>query len=158
MDYDVSVRIRRPPDVVYATLVDIQRYATAPGSPVSVMEKIPPGPTTVCTRWREVIRLGPFLTMTTWSEVTALEPSRRIEERFRGRGFTGTLRYTIEPVEGGCTLRQQQTITPRGLLRLFAGPMGRMFEPRMRGHLEAIRDGLEREVGPSSSPVSGASP
>lgn len=69
MDYDLSVTICRPPDVVYATLADIQRYVQ-PGSPVPEMEKIPPGPTTVGTRWREVIRLAPFLTMTIWSEAT----------------------------------------------------------------------------------------
>ena len=145
MDYDLSVTVRRPPDAVYATLADIQRYID-PDSPVAVMEKIPAGPTTVGTRWREVIRLGPFLTMTMWSEVTAIEPDRRLEERFRGPWITGRLVYSIEPDDGGCVLRQQQTITPHGLLRLLAGPMDRMFRPRVTARLEAIRDGLERDA------------
>jgi len=149
MDYDLSVNIHRPPDVVYAVLADIQRYID-PDSPVPVMEKIPAGPTTVGTRWREVIRLGPSLTMTMWSEVTAIEPDRRLEERFRGPWITGRLVYSIEPNEGGCVLRQQQTITPHGPLRLVAGPMNRMFWPRVTARLESIRDGLERGATPAS--------
>jgi hypothetical protein len=145
MDYDISVTVRRPPDGVYAALADIQRYID-PSSPVPEMEKIPAGPTTVGTRWREVIRLGPFLTMTMWSEVTAIESGRRLEERFHGPWITGRLAYSIEPHEGGSVLRQQQTITPQGLLRLLAGPMDRMFRPRVTARLEAIRDGLERDA------------
>ena len=145
MDVDISVTIRRSPDVVYAVLADIQRYVS-PGSPVPEMEKFPPGPTAVATRWREVVRVAPFLTMTIWSEVTAIEPDRRLEERFRGPGMTGSLVYTIEPNEGGCVLRQQQTVTPHGPLRLVAGRMDRMFRSRVTARLEAIRDGIEREA------------
>jgi hypothetical protein len=147
MDFDLSVAIRRPPDVVYAVLADIQRYID-PSSPVPEMEKIPVGPTTVGTRWREVIRLGPLLTMTMWSEVTAIEPDRRLEERFHGPWVTGQLVYSIEPDDGGCVLRQQQSITPRGPLRLVAGPMDRMFRPRVTARLQAIREGLERDATP----------
>jgi hypothetical protein len=147
MDYDLSVTIRRSPEVVYAALADIQRYID-PGSPVPVMEKIPAGPTTVGTRWREVIRLGPFLAMTMWSQVTAIEPDRRLEERFRGPWITGRLVYSIEPDEAGCVLRQRQTITPHGPLRLVAGPMDRMFRTRVTARLESIRAGLERDATP----------
>jgi hypothetical protein len=145
MEHDISVAVGRPPHVVYAVLADIQLYVQ-PGSPVPEMEKIPPGPTAIGTRWREVVRLGPFLAMTIWSEVTALEPDRRIEERFRGPGFIGRLVYTIGASEGGCVLRQQQTITPRGLLRLAGGAMDRMFGRRVSARLESIRDGIEREA------------
>jgi hypothetical protein len=147
MDYDLSVAVRRPSDAVYAALADIQRFID-PSSPVPEMEKIPAGPTAVGTRWREVIRLGPFLRMTMWSEVTAIEPDRRLEERFRGPWITGRLTYSIEPDEGGCVLRQQQTITPRGPLRLLAGLMDRMFRPRVTARLRAIREGLERDAPP----------
>ena len=147
MDYDLSVTIRRTPDVVYAALADIQRFID-PDSPIPEMEKVPAGPTTVGTRWREVIRLGPLLTMTMWSEVTAIEPDRRLEERFRGPWITGRLVYSIEPTDGGCVLRPQQTITPRGPLRLVAGPMDRMFRPRVTARLGVIRDGLERDATP----------
>jgi hypothetical protein len=146
VDIDISVTINRPPAIVYAVLADIQLYIHAPGSPVPEMEKIPAGETAVGTRWREVIRLAPFVRMTIWSEVTALEVDRRLEERFRGPGFAGTLIYMIERGGDGCVLRQRQTITPRGPLRFMAGMMARMFRPRVTARLEAIRDGIEGDT------------
>jgi len=145
MDYDISVTIRRPPEDVFAFLADVQDYIQ-PGSPVPEMEKIPAGPTTVGTRWRELVRLAPFLTMTVWSEVTAIEPGWRLELSFRGPGMTGWILYSIEPNEGGCVLRQRETLTPHGPLRLVAGPVDRMLRPRITERLEAIRDGLERQA------------
>lgn len=142
MDYDISIPIRRPPAVVFAALADIQRYV-APGSPVPEMEKVPDGPTVVGTRWREVVRLAPHITMTIWSEVTAIEPERLLAETFRGPWMRGTLRYTIEPTPTGCAVRQEQTVTPLGPLRLGSRVMDRMFRPRVTARLESIRDGLE---------------
>lgn len=145
MEYDLSVTIRRPPAAVFALLADVQDHIH-PGSPVPVMEKIPPGPTRVGTRWREVVRLAPFVSMTIWSEVTAFEPGRRLEETFRGPWLRGSLAYTIEPLPEGCRLRQRQTLNPHGPLRLMARLMGRMFRPRMAARLESIRAGLEAGV------------
>jgi hypothetical protein len=144
MDFDVSVRVRRPPDAVFAMLADIQDYVD-PDSPVPEMEKIPVGPTKVGTRWREVVRLAPHFTMTMWSEVSGAEPGRRLDETFRGPWITGVLSYTIEPTDVGSLLRQRETLTPRGPLRLMAGPMERMLRPRIVQRLESIRDRLEAE-------------
>lgn len=149
MDYDISISIRRPPAAVFATLADIQRYVGA-GSPVPEMEKIPDGPTVVGTRWREVVRVAPHLTMTIWSEVTTIEADRLLAESFRGPWMHGTLRYTIEPTPTGCVVRQEQTITPIGPLRLGTRVMDRMFRPRVAARLESIRDGLEGEWGTSA--------
>lgn len=143
MDYDISVTIRRPPEVVFAALADTQRYANARGSPVLEMEKIPAGPTIVGTRWREVVRLTPHVTTTIWSEVADIEPGRLLAETFRGPWMQGTLRYTIEPTQTGCVVRQQQSIRLVGPLRLASGLMDRMFRPRVAARLESIRDGLE---------------
>ncbi len=143
MDYDISVDIRRPPEAVYAMLADIQRYIPGPGSPVPEMEKIPPGPTAVGTRWREVVRLAPFLTMTMWTEVAAIEPDRCLESTFHGPWMTGWIRYSIEPSDGGSVLRQQETLTPHGPLRFVAGTMDRMLRPQLVARLESIRDRLD---------------
>jgi len=123
-------------------LADIQRYIQ-PGSPVPEMEKIPAGPTAVGTRWREVVRLAPFLTMTMWSDVTAIEPGRLLEETFHGPWMTGWIRYSIEPTDDGSVLRQQETLSPHGPLRLVAGKVDRMLRPRVTSRLAAIRDLLE---------------
>lgn len=70
MEFDLSVRIGRPPEAVYAMLADIQQYVD-PAPVVPEMEKIPPGPIAVGTRWREIVRLLPGVTITMWTEVLA---------------------------------------------------------------------------------------
>jgi hypothetical protein len=145
MDYDLSIAIRRPPEAVYAMLTEIQDFIHGPGSPVPEMEKIPPGPTTVGTRWREVVRLLPFLTMTMWSEVTGVAPGRRLSEAFHGPLMSGQLNYEIDPTPDGSVLRQRETLEPHGPLRLVAGLMGRMLRPRLAARLVAIRDLLEMQ-------------
>lgn len=147
MDYDLAVTIRRPSGTVWPILDDIQDHIHAPGSPVPEMEKIPPGPVRVGTRWREVVRLLPGLTMTMWSEVTAVEAGHVLEETFRGPWMSGRIRYEIEPVAGGCVLHQRETLTPHGPLRVVAGPMDRMLRPRLEARLHDIRDLIEAEEG-----------
>ena len=144
MEFDLSVRIGRPPEAVYAMLADIQQYVD-PASVVPEMEKIPPGPTEVGTRWREVVRLLPGITMTIWSEVVALEPGRRLEVRFHGPGMSGLLIYVIEDHDGGTLLRQIETLTPHGPLRVMAGTVERTLRPRLIARLADIGDRLERE-------------
>ena len=144
MEYDLSVTIGRPPEAVWSVLTEIQDYIHAPGSPVPEMEKIPSGPTKVGTRWREVVRLAPGVTMTMWSQVIAIEPNHRLEESFRGPWMSGVLRYTIAPRDGGSVLRQRETVTPHGPLRLVAPLMDRMLGPRLVVRLQDIRTLLER--------------
>jgi len=153
MDYDNSITIRRPPEAVFAMLADIQEYAHAPGSPIPEMEKIPPGPTAVGTRWREVVQLLPFMTMTMWSDCTSLVPDRRLELAWHGPGMTGHIAYTMEPVDGGTVLRQVETLTPHGLLRPMGGLMERMLRPRLTARLAAIRDRLEGGTPAAHQPV-----
>lgn len=143
MDFDLAITIRRPPEAVWPVLDDIQAYAGTPGSPVPEMEKIPPGPVHVGTRWREVVRLLPGVTMTVWSEATAVEPDHRLEEDFRGPLMRGHLAYELEPVPAGCVLHQRETLTPQGPLRLVAGRMAGMLRPRLEHRLEEIRDLVE---------------
>ncbi len=147
MDYDLSITIRKPPEAVYAVLADVQDYIhVVPGSPIPEMEKIPPGPTSVGTRWREVVRLLPFLTMTMWSEATEVVPGRRLLETFHGPWMTGRIAYEVEPTVNGSVLRQRETLTAHGPLRLVAGRMDRMLRPRLVARLEAIRNLLETDA------------
>lgn len=143
VEFDESVRIARAPTDVFAMLVDVQEWATPPGSPIVAMEKIPPGDTTVGTRWREVVRLGRRRTMTMWSEVTAIEPERLLAARFWGGSMRGTLTYTIRPDNGDAVLRQQESLTAVGWLRPFGWLVGRILTPRLHERLLHIRDELE---------------
>jgi hypothetical protein len=148
VDFDLAVTIHRPPEATWALLDDIQDHVR-PDSPVPEMEKIPPGPVRVGTRWREVVRLAPFLTMTMWTEVTAVERGRLLGETFRGPWMTGRLTYEIEPVAEGCVLHQRETLAPHGPLRMVTGTMDRMLRPRLTARLESIRDLLEASPIPT---------
>lgn len=147
MHFDGSVLVGAPPAAVFALLADVQDHAVGPGSPVTAMEKIPPGPTRVGTRWREVVSVMPGLTLEIWSEVTRLEANRRLEERFWGAGMRGSLTYTLTPSGRGCLLRQQESMQAEGALRLVGLPWGWMLRWRLVGRLREIRDAVEDGLG-----------
>ncbi|MGZ8437576.1 MAG: SRPBCC family protein [Candidatus Limnocylindrales bacterium] len=119
MYVDISVAIHSPLEDVFALLADIQEHIHTPGSPIPEMEKIPPEPTRVGTRWREVVRLAPFLTMTVVTRVVACDPPRRLASVFREPGMRGQIEYLLEPHEDGTLLRQRELIRARGLARPF---------------------------------------
>jgi carbon monoxide dehydrogenase subunit G len=146
MQFDESIRIRRPEHDVFAMLADIQRYATSPGSPVVAMDKIPPGPTVVGTRWREVVRLLGPVTMTMWSEATTVEPDSRLGLRFWGGGMEGTLVYTLTAEGPDTVLRHQESLAAVGPLRPLSGIMGAMLSPRLHRRLRALRAELEQNL------------
>jgi hypothetical protein len=143
MEYDLSIDIRRPPTEVFALLADVQEHALGRGSPVTAMEKLPPGPTRIGTRWHEVIRVAPGLRMTVWSEATAVDPPRQLSERFVGPGMQGELTYLLESIPGGTRLHQRESIRPVGLARLVAPLIDRMLRPRLVQRLDEIRRLLE---------------
>jgi hypothetical protein len=143
MIFDETVLIGRPPGAVFQRLADIQQGAGSPGSPVLEMEKIPPGPTVVGTRWREVVRLSRRRSMTMWSEVTGIEPNVMLAERFWGGSMRGILIYTISPAPEGATLRQQEKMKAFGWLTPFNWVVGRMLRPRLHERLLSLRDDLE---------------
>lgn len=150
MQFDGAVWIARPPEDVFALLVDVQDWATGPGSPIAAMEKIPAEPTAVGTRWREVVTLGPRLTMTMWSEVTAIEPASLLALSFWGGSMRGSLRYTLERENDGTVLRQCETLATVGWLRPLGWLIGRILKPRLARRLREIRDELERPEEPAA--------
>jgi hypothetical protein len=143
--FDERIEVRCTPAAAFDLLANVDRYATGPGSPVVAMTRSPPGPTVVGTRFREVLRLGPLGRFTVWSEVLTLDRPRCLEERFRGPGMRGHLRYTLTGGEAGRTvLRQQQTFVVTGPLALLqTWGIRRAWRPRASARLRAIRDLLE---------------
>ncbi len=144
--FEGSVRIARSACDVFAMLSDVQDWATHPGSPVVLMEKSPPGPTEVGTRWREVVSLRCGRTMTMWSEVTAIAPERELALRFWGGHMHGELVYTIHSERAYTVLRQYETLETTGPLRPFGWLIGRILERRLSRRLLDIRDRLEGQV------------
>lgn len=147
MWFDDSIEIRASTGEVFGLLCDVQETATGAGSPVLSMAKMPPGPTRVGTRWREVIRLGPGLRMTMWSEATAVEADRLLAVRFWGGSMRGELRYTLDERAGRTVLRQQESLATVGWLTPFEGLVTAMLVPRLRRRLRDIRDLLESRGG-----------
>jgi hypothetical protein len=145
--YDLSVDVRTEPAAVWALLVDVQDWTGDPASDVT-MEKLPPGPTRVGTRWRERVRWVPGLWMTVSSRVTALETGRRLVEQFSSAWFVGELTYSIEAVPDGARLRQRQTLRLRGVPAGLAGPVDRALRWRLLRRLADLRDALESERRP----------
>lgn len=152
MDFDLAIDIERPPHDVYAMLADVQDFATGPGSPVTLMEKTPAGPTAVGTRWREVVRLMPGLAMTTRTTAALVEPDRRLGLDWTAPGMHGRILYTMESVGGGTRLRQEEDVRTHGWLRPFAGPVRRILGPKLHARLADIKELLESGGAALSSP------
>ena len=79
--------------------------------------------------------------------MTAVEPDRRFAETFVSGWMHGTLEYTVSATGDGTLLRQRETLTPKGLLRLFDRPIAAMLRPALVKRLEETRDLLEAADG-----------
>jgi hypothetical protein len=143
--FEGSVEVDCTAGKAFDLLVNTDRYATGPGSPVLRMERIPEAETRAGTRWREVIRLGLFGHMTIWSEIVALDPPTHLRLRFRLPGATGTLTYRISPgVERETCISQEQTFVVTGRLAgIRRWMIERMWKPRAAERLQDIRAILE---------------
>ena len=143
MDFDLSIWIEQPPDVVFAFLRDKHLHLQEPGSPVLVLDKSTPGPVQVGTRYREVVQMLPFYQGEILSEVTRFEPGECIEEVFHGAGMAGVLVYEFLPEEGGTRLVQRESLHYGGFLR-FLEPIIKLFlGRRLNWRLQEIKAFLE---------------
>jgi hypothetical protein len=148
--FEGSVEVDCTAVTAFDLLVNTDRYATGPGSPVLRMERIPEAEARVGTRWREVIRLGFLGHMTVWSEIVALDPPTSLRLAFRLPGATGTLTYRIGPgVERETCISQEQTFVLTGRLAgIRRWMIERMWKPRAVERLQDIRAALEsRQAG-----------
>lgn len=143
MRFELSVRIERPPEDVFAFLRDKDLFPQEPGSPVLVLDKITPEAVGIGTRYREVVQMLPFLRGDIRSAITRFEPPRFLEEDFRGGGMSGHLAYEFVPDGDATILIQRETLEAHGLLRPFAGLIERSLAGKLRERLESIRAILE---------------
>jgi hypothetical protein len=143
--FDGDIEIDCSAQEAFDLLVNTDRYATGPGSPVLRMERIPEGEARLGTRWREVIRLGPLARMTVWSEIVTLDPPTALQLRFDLPGATGTLTYRIGPgADRRVRLVQHQTFVLSGRMSgLRRWMIERLWAPRASRRLDDIRAVLE---------------
>ena len=95
--------------------------------------------------------MAPGVRMTVWSQVTDVDPDRRLEETFVSSWTHGTLEYTVSATGDGTLLRQPETLTPKGPLRLLDCPIAAMLRPALVKRLEETRDLLEAADGPGTN-------
>ena len=149
MFFELSVRIRRPPEDVFDFLRDKDRYPQEPGSPVLALEKTTPGETCVGTRYREVVQMAPFVRGEFLSAITRYDPPHFLEEDFEGAGMQGHLAYEFTSDPGGTLLVQRETLDVLGPLKIVSPMIQYVLARQLRKRLEGIRDVLDsgREVG-----------
>ena len=148
MKFERSISIRCKPEEAFVFLRDKDQFQQEPGSPVLVLEKTTPGPVGLGTCYREVVQMFPLIKGEILSTVQRYEPSRFLEESFRGTGMDGYLAYEFNPVEEGTHLIQLETIQFHGLFGLLSPLMGRMLLKAVEARLEGIKVILEaKSVG-----------
>lgn len=138
MRFESSVRIDRPPAVVFAFMRDKHLAVQEPGSPVLVLEKATPGEVGVGTRFREVVRMLPGVRGEIRSTITRCERDRALEEDFAGAGMRGHLTYGFRAEGDGTRLVQRQTLELVWWLRPLQPLVRRAFARRLRGRLDDI--------------------
>lgn len=143
MYFELSVRIERPPEDVFAFLRDKDLFPQEPGSPVLALDKLTPEPAGVGTRYHEVVQMLPFFRGHIRSQISRFEPPRFLEEDFGGGGMTGHLAYELLSEGDATILIQRETLEPHGLLRPFAGIIEHSLDNKLRERLESIRAILE---------------
>ena len=143
MDYELSIRINRPPADVFTFLRDKERHPREQPSPVVLLEKTTPGPPRVGTCYREVVRMLPFYRGEILSTITRIEPTEYLEEDFSGAGMYGHLAYQFLPHGAGTKLIQRQSLQCHGLLKLCQPVIRSILDRRLRQRLEDIKAALE---------------
>jgi hypothetical protein len=140
LTYDLSVPVRKAPEVVWNLLADIQDVEPIPEASGVRMVKEPVAPTGVGTRWHEHVRLAPGAWMLVESTVTEARPPEVLAMDFRSRWFSGHLAYVVEPTPTGCRLHQRETLELRPGLRGAAARVDALLRPRLLDRLAEVRD------------------
>jgi hypothetical protein len=147
MEFRFTATIQRPPGQVFAFFRDIDQHAGRKGTRVPVYDKLTPDPVGLGTRYREVVQLLPLIRGEIISEITEYHEGKRLGYRFSGLGMDGALTYTFQAVDRGTYLVQEQSLNPKGVLRIFGTTIGKMFSFMAGRRLEGIKALLEQDTG-----------
>jgi hypothetical protein len=138
-----SIDIRRPPEMVFELLANIQGVQQSEDSPVLALDLITEGPPRLGSRYREVVQMMPLIKGEIISEITAFDPPRVLEMAWRGPGMTGTDRYELAATQDGTTLNHTKCVSCPGILRIMEPFMRIPLIPRLEERLVDIRHLLE---------------
>ena len=138
-----SIDIRRPPEVVFGLLANIQDVEQSEGSPVLALDLITEGAPRLGSRYREVVQMMPFIKGEILSEITDFEPPHALEMTWKGPGMTGTDRYELANIQDGTMLKHTKCVSCPGVLRVMEPFMRIPLVPRLEGRLVEIKHLLE---------------
>ncbi len=138
-----SIDIRKPPEVVFEFLANIQDVQQSDDSPVLALDLITEGPPRLGSRYREVVQMMPFVKGEILSEITAFEFPRVLEMTWTGPGMIGTDRYELDTHQNGTVLNHTKCTSFPGVLRVFEPIMRKPLIPRLEQRLADIKRILE---------------
>jgi len=141
--WSASIDIRKPPEVVFEFLANIQNVQQSDDSPVLALDLITEGPPRLGSRYREVVRMMPFVKGEILSEITAFEFPRVLEMTWSGPAMSGTDRYELATHQYGTTLTHAKFTSFSGILRVLEPIMRKPLIPRLEQRLVDIKRMLE---------------
>jgi uncharacterized protein YndB with AHSA1/START domain len=143
IDFVVERQIARPPDEVFAYVVDATKLATWQTNTVSA---VPDRPMGLGTKIREVHRAPGGKRIATVVEVVEYEPDRVFGMRII-EGLPVDGRITLEPVDTGTRFRFRVYSQPTGIMRI-AQPITRaMLKRQFEQHCTNLKRMLEASPG-----------
>ena len=138
-----SIDIRKPPEVVFEFLANIQDAQQSDDSPVLALDLITEGPPRLGSKYREVVRIMPFVKGQIISEITAFDFPRIIEMTWSGSGMRGTDRYKLANSQYGTTLKHTKCTSFPGILRVMEPILRIPLIPKLEQRLVDIKRILE---------------
>jgi len=138
-----SIDIRRPPEVVFEFLANIQDVPQPADSPVLALDLITEGPPGLGSRYREVVQMMPLIKGEFLSEISVFDAPGVLALRWRGPGMGGTDRYQLECIQDGTRLHHRRHMSCHGLLRVLEPFMRIPLIPRLEERLVDIQRLLE---------------
>jgi hypothetical protein len=146
MEVHNSISIHRSMSEVFEFMSDMRNHPQEEGSNVLLVKKVTEGEIGTGTQFREMVRMFPLLNVSFFNEITQYEPDEQIEITWRGAGMEGILRFSFENYEDGTVIMLHETVTPRGVMKLFRSVVGKNFMDTWEKRLRGIQYFLETGV------------
>ncbi|MFL5831545.1 MAG: SRPBCC family protein [Solirubrobacteraceae bacterium] len=142
IDFVIEREIARPPNDVFAYMVDPSKLATWQKNTVSA---VPDGPMGLGTKIREVHRAPGGKQIETLVEVVEYEPDRVFGMRIT-EGLPVHGRITLEPSDTGTDFRFRVYSQPVGVMRVAQPIMRAMLKWQFNQHCTNLKLVLENEA------------
>jgi hypothetical protein len=138
-----SIEIRKPPEVVFDFLANIQDVHQSDASPVLALDLITEGPPRLGSRYREVVRMMPFVKGEIISEITIFNFPYALGLTWDGPGMRGTDKYELDAFKCHTILKHTKRTSFLGILRFMEPIMRIPLIPRLEQRLVDIKRILE---------------